>query len=240
MKRKYHTKKKVLLVILIISIIVFCYSLFNILDWKSEEMQIDKINGEIDENININPDDGVFEINLDKLKKINPDTIGYIYINNTNISYPIVQTKNNNFYLTHDFYKKENEAGWIYMDYRSSFNSKNAIIYGHNRLDGIMFGSLKNVLKESWYSEPDNLIIHIVTKEGEIGYKIFSVYKIKKESYYITPDMTDKEYKKFIDTLTKRSIHNFNSGVTSKSKIITLSTCTKTDNERLVVHAYQL
>jgi sortase B len=103
-----------------------------------------------------------------------------------------------------------------------------------------MFGTLKNVLKESWYSNPDNLIIHLITNEGEIGYKIFSAYKIKKESYYITPDMNDKEYNEFINTLEKRSLHNYNSGVTSSSNIITLSTCTTTDNERFVVHAYQL
>ena len=233
-------KKRAPLFILIISIIIFLHSLFNIIDWKSEELQIGKINNDIDSSININADEGVFEVDLDKLKKINPDTVGYIYIKNTNISYPIVQTTNNDFYLNHDFNKNINEAGWIYMDYRSNFNSKNNILYGHNRLDGIMFGTLKNVLKESWYSNPDNLIIHIINTEGETGYKIFSAYRIKKESYYITPDMNDNDYKKFIDTLKKRSLHNYNSGVTADSNIITLSTCTINDGERLVVHAYQL
>lgn len=233
-------KKKLPLLILIISLILFFYSLFNILDWKSEELKVDKINNDINDNIKINPAEGIFEVDLDKLKQKNPDTVAYIYINNTNISYPIVQTTNNDYYLSHDFHKNVNEAGWVYMDYRSNFNSKNIIIYGHNRLDGIMFGTLKNVLKESWYSNPDNLIIHLITKEGEVGYKIFSAYKIKKESYYITPDMSDKEYKEFINKLEKRSTHNYNSGVTSNSNIITLSTCTTTDNERFVVHAYQL
>ena len=233
-------KKKLPLLILIISIIIFFYSLFNILDWKSEELKVDKINDEIDDNIKIDPAEGVFEVDLDKLKQKNSDTVAYIYINNTNINYPVVQTKNNDYYLNHDYYRNINEAGWVYMDYRSNFNSKNIIIYGHNRLDGIMFGTLKNVLKESWYSNPDNLVIHLITKEGEVGYKIFSAYRIKKESYYITPDMSDKEYKDFISTLEKRSIHNYHSGVTSNSNIITLSTCTTTDNERFVVHAYQL
>lgn len=233
-------KKRAPTLILIISIIIFLHSLFNIMDWKSEELQIGKINNDIDSSININADEGVFEVDLNKLKQINPDTVGYIYIKNTNISYPIVQTTNNEFYLNHDFNKNTNEAGWIYMDYRSNFNSKNNILYGHNRLDGIMFGTLKNVLKESWYSDPDNLIIHLITKEGEVGYKIFSAYRIKKESYYITPDMGDDDYKKFIDTLKKRSLHNYNSGVTADSNIITLSTCTITDGERLVVHAYLL
>ena len=233
-------KRKLLLLILIISIIVFLYSSFNILDWKSEELKINKINNDIEDNINIDPATGEFEVDLDKLKHKNHDTVAYIYLNNTNISYPVVQTTNNDFYLTHDFNKNVNEAGWVYMDYRSKLTSKNVIIYGHNRLDGIMFGTLKNVLKESWYSNPDNLIIHLITPEGEVGYKIFSAYKIKKESYYITPDMDDKEYKEFISTLEKRSIYNYNSGVTYNSNIITLSTCTTTDNERFVVHAYQL
>ena len=104
--------------------------------------------------------EGVSVLNVDfkKLLKQNSDTVGWIYINNTNVNYPIVQTVNNSFYLNHDFNKKSNVAGWIYLDYRADFTNfkKNTVIYGHGRTDKVMFGSLENTLKKSWYTNKNN------------------------------------------------------------------------------------
>ena len=55
-----------------------------------------------------------------KLKRINSDTVGWIEVESTNIGYPIVQTTDNNYYLTHSFDKASNDAGWVFMDYRNS------------------------------------------------------------------------------------------------------------------------
>ena len=59
------------------------------------------------------------EIDFAALKSINPDTIGYIKVNSTNIDYIVVKGKNNNYYLNHNFEKKRNIAGWIFGDYRN-------------------------------------------------------------------------------------------------------------------------
>ena len=55
-------------------------------------------------------------INVDfyDLKKTNPDVVGWLKVNGTNINYPFVQTKDNKYYLTHGFNKKYNEAGWVF------------------------------------------------------------------------------------------------------------------------------
>lgn len=78
-------------------------------------------------------------INVDfrELKNKNNDTVAWINVNNTNINYPVVQTDNNDYYLTHSFDKTNNEAGWVFLDYRndSSFSDKNTIVYAHSRLD---------------------------------------------------------------------------------------------------------
>ena len=181
----------------------------------------------------------LINVDIDSLKEKNGDTIGWIKVNNTNINYPFVQTKDNDYYLSHAFDKSNNNAGWVFLDYRnnSDFSDKNNIIYAHARRDNSMFGSLRNVLKKEWYSNKDNHIIKLSTANENTMWQIFSVYKIPVETYYITTQFTtSSQYKAFLETITKRSIHQFNTTVDSSDKILTLSTCSGED-DRIVVHA---
>ncbi|MDD5879189.1 MAG: class B sortase [Clostridiales bacterium] len=178
------------------------------------------------------------EVNFKKLKEINSDVVGYIKVNNTNIKYPVVRTTNNTYYLTHNFEKKYNSAGWIFMDYRNTPESKNTIIYGHNRLDGTMFAQLKKCLKASWYNNSKNLNIVYNTENEKSIYKVFSIYKIENENYYIqTSFEDDTSYEEFINKIKSRSVKNFNVNVTSRDKILTLSTCSNRSKYRIVIHA---
>lgn len=181
----------------------------------------------------------LINVDIDSLKEKNGDTIGWIKVNNTNINYPFVQTKDNDYYLSHAFDKSNNNAGWVFLDYRnnSDFSDKNNIIYAHARRDNSMFGSLRNVLKKEWYSNKDNHIIKLSTANENTMWQIFSVYKIPVETYYITTQFTtSSQYKAFLETITKRSVHQFNTTVDSSDKILTLSTCSGED-DRIVVHA---
>ena len=96
----------------------------------------------------------LIDVDINKLKEKNSDTVGWINVNNTNINYPYVQGKDNNYYLDHSFNKKYNEAGWVFLDYRNDKNlsNKNNILYAHSRLDKTMFGSLSKTLKSNWYN----------------------------------------------------------------------------------------
>lgn len=181
----------------------------------------------------------LINVDINSLKEKNSDTVGWINVNNTNINYPFVQGKDNSYYLNHSFDKTYNEAGWVFLDYRnnSDLNNKNNIIYAHSRLDKTMFGSLSRVLKKDWYENKDNHIIRISTETENTLWQIFSVYKIKEESYYITTDfLNNSAYQNFLDTLKGRSIYNFNTTLSETDKILTLSTC-YSDTERTVVHA---
>lgn len=180
-------------------------------------------------------------INVDfiDLKNKNNDTVAWINVNNTNINYPVVQTDNNDYYLTHSFDKTNNEAGWVFLDYRndSSFSDKNTIVYAHSRLDKTMFGSLSKTLNSSWYENKDNHIIRISNEKENSLWQIFSIYVIKTESYYITTDFNDdNSYLEFLNTIKDRSKYNFNANLTEDDKIITLSTCYD-DVRKTVVHA---
>ena len=189
----------------------------------------------------------VLQVDFSKLKKINYDTIGWIYINNTgdsksdNINYPVVQGKDNSYYLNHDFNKKKNVAGWIYGDYRSdfiNFKTKNNIIYGHGRTDGVMFGNLEKTLNKSWYTNKDNHYIKLSTPTKDTLWRIVSIYVVKEESYPLKVYFeNDEQYKKWIDKLISRSIYNFGYKPTVKNKFLTLQTCKDFKGNRIFLHA---
>lgn len=181
----------------------------------------------------------LIDVDINKLKEKNTDTVGWINVNNTNINYPYVKYKDNNFYLNHSYDLSYNDAGWVFMDYRNdiNFKDKNTILYAHSRLDKTMFGSLNKTLKSNWYTNKDNHIIRISTEQENSLWQIFSIYKIKEESYYITTKFQkDIDYQKFLDTIKSRSIYNFDTSLTTTDKVLTLSTC-YSDTERTVVHA---
>lgn len=237
--KKNKKTKKVFLNLL--SIIFFClmvYSGINIFLWWDDNQVSNNIMEKISKTITENDN----KIDFNKLKEINNETIAYIKVNGTNISYPVVKTTNNDFYINHSFDKSENGAGWIFADYRNKFNEseKNLVIYGHNRRDGSMFSTLKNALNEEWYNNKDNLVISLITEAEGREYQIFSIYKIEKEDYYTTIYFTDKEYEKFIKDIKQRSIKKFNIDVGLEDEILTLSTCDNNNNYRVVVHAKRI
>lgn len=261
-KKKNTTWIFVILCSIFISIIVFC--LIKIFIWGKDNKDTSKVINDITNAVNVtlrDDDDNtelvndtneeetsdywyyikfpLIDVDITELKEKNSDTVGWINVNNTNINYPFVQTKDNSYYLNHSFDKKYNEAGWVFLDYRNNndLNNKNTILYAHSRLDKTMFGSLSKVLKSSWYNNKDNHIIRLSTDTENTLWQIFSVYKIPEESYYITTNFNNnEEYNKFLNTIKQRSIHNFNTNLDTNDKILTLSTC-YSDTERTVVHA---
>ena len=267
-KEKKNTRKRknkkwpgVLLLIVLFAIIVVC--LVKIVFWLKDNKTTSEVVNDITNNTNIeekkddentelvNKEENttsdywyyikfpLIDVDINKLKEKNSDTVGWINVNNTNINYPYVQGKDNNYYLDHSFNKKYNEAGWVFLDYRNDKNlsNKNNILYAHSRLDKTMFGSLSKTLKSNWYNNKDNHIIRLSTETENTMWQIFSVYKIPEETYYITTNFnSDNDYQKFLNTIKERSIHNFSTNLTTEDKILTLSTC-YSDTERTVVHA---
>ena len=177
---------------------------------------------------------------FDELISINSDTVGWLTVNNTKVNYPVVQYKDNDYYLKRDFNKKSNAFGWIYMDYRNNiYNlSNNTIIIGHNLKNGMMFGTLRYVTNESWYKNPENQIITFNTKVKNMKWKIFSIYKLPVTNDYLYANFGDlNEYQDFLNKIRSRSIYDFKVDVGKKDHILTLTTCGSTSATRLVVHA---
>lgn len=179
-----------------------------------------------------------------ELKKINPDTIGWIKVNNTNVNYPVVQANDNEYYLNHSFDKSGNTFGWIYADYRSHFDTlnQNTILYGHNVLGtNLLFSSLEKVVEPEWYNNTMNLTITFNTEQGNMKWQIFSIYVIPvTNDYLITNFNSEASFLAFVQKLKDRSIKNFGVEVNGNDKILTLSTCYKDSSKRVVVHAKRI
>ena len=226
--------KRILKLIGVIAIILLLsFNVKKIIKWKKDSSETNNILEKEKQKI-INK-----ENNKENNKEFNKDIVGWLKVNNTNIDYPFVKYIDNKYYLTHNLNKEKSTAGWIFLDYRNNINlkNKNSIIYGHARKDKTMFGTLKYVLKKEWYKNKENQIININIKNKKYKYKIFSIYTIKKENYYLQTEFKeDKEYKNFLNILKGRSIYNFKVDTKKINYILTLSTCYK-DDKRVVVHA---
>ena len=180
------------------------------------------------------------DIDLNEYQKLNNDTVAYLVVDGTNVSYPVVQTDNNEFYLNHDFNKNYNKAGSIFSDYRNNLNNlnKNTIIYGHRRLDDSMFTSLKLLLDENWFKINEHHLIYLNTFNTKMIFQIFSVYTIPLEQEYLKTHFINNEFIDFILKMQNRSFFNFKTTVNSEDQILTLSTCLDgLGINRIVIHA---
>ena len=236
----------------VISIIIIIISLYYIYLWYIDNKKTENILNEIYENANVSSDNisvdndlkiEVENIDFNKLINKNPDTIGWIKVLGTDINYPVVQTNNNDFYLTHSFDKSYNKAGWIFADYinknlKNNELDKNTIIYGHNRQNNSMFGTLSNVFKEEWLSNKENHYINFSTLNNNMVWEVFSTYTIEKEEYYIQSNFSsDEEYISFLNTIKNRSTYKYDVNISKEDKILPLSTCTNVGKGRTVLHA---
>ena len=100
-----------------------------------------------------------------------------------------------------------------------------------------MFGTLKKVVTPEWYNNEANRKILITTPKGYYYWEVFSTYTIEPESYYITTRFeNDDAYKKFLNIIKSRSVTDYKVDVTTKDKILTLSSCYD-HTKRVVLHA---
>ena len=244
-KNKKKLFNVVMRIIELIFLILLVYSSINIFKWYNNNKENKQIINEIAESVTINQEtneEKKYKINFEELKQKNSDTVAWLKIENTNIEFPIVQANNNSYYLTHNFDKEYNVAGWIFADYKNKLDGtdRNIVVYGHNMRNNSMFGSLKDVITEEWYNNEENKYITFVTENDYQTYQVFSVYQIKTEDYYIQTEFKSNEFTEFIDTITKRSKKDFGINVSKEDTILTLSTCANNNKYRVVLHSVRV
>ncbi|AIY84337.1 sortase, SrtB family [Clostridium baratii str. Sullivan] len=220
--------KKIINIVLIVAIIFSLYKVISkVVDYKESENTYEKIQ-EIKNN-----NDKFSE----ELIKRNEDYKMWIEVPNTNIDYPVVQGKDNDFYLNHDFNKKESSSGAIFIDYKNNIEKdKNIVIYGHNMRNKSMFQNLMKFKEEAFWKKNNKIILTIDGKRCE--YEIFSSYISNAKDVDLKINFKSEDgYLKYIDDIKKKSTFSRDMNIKSDDRIITLSTCSyEEDDNRMIIH----
>lgn len=170
-----------------------------------------------------------YEILYNKNKKL----IGWVKIADTNIDYPVMQTSDNEYYLTHDFDQNKDKNGCIFMDKDCNVidRSTNLIIYGHDMKSGAMFGHLDKYTDESFFKEHQTFQFDTIYEKGT--YQVVYVFQAK----VLAEDEIAFKYYQFIDANSEEEFLSdmaemaamslYDTGVTPPygSELVTLSTC---------------
>ncbi len=173
-------------------------------------------------------------LQVKELQEQNPDIIGWLEVENTNINYPVLQGTDNSYYMTHNYKKENSKNGSIFLDANYNWNipSNNLLIYGHNLGNGMMFQELLKYEKESFYQE--HPVIRFTTAEEDAEYEIISAFKSrvyhKSEKnvfryYFFLNSESEEEYNQFVKNAKNVSLYPIDVTANYGDQLITLSTC---------------
>lgn len=238
-------KKVIKIILLAICLCVFIFSAYNIYKYLSEENANKKLNNDLmekaiietpnDNNDNAQENEDILPISVDfsVLKQENEDIVGWLYLEDSPINYPVVQSNDNDYYLRRLVNGEYNIAGSLFMDYRNASNleNNNTIIYGHNMKNNTMFGSLQEYKSQDYYD--NHKVMYYFTPGKNYIIELFTGYTISVESDIYDLSVIDSSK---LEKLISKSDFESNTKVTEEDKIITLSTCAyEYDGARYIV-----
>ena len=241
MKRSKHAKpqnkrkivRNIFIIIFLISITALILYFYNLNKEKQENENVLE-NIEIEKEVIPTENKSERMLQLEELQKQNSEIIGYLEIEGTNISYPVCQTTNNDYYLTHNYKKEKASLGSLFLDKDFDLNkpSTNYLIYGHRSNSGTMFEDLIKYSEESFYKEHPT--IRFTTTAEDATYEIISIfysrvyYKDEKNVfryYYFVDAQNEEEFNDYVENCKKVSIYDIETTATYGDQLLTLSTC---------------
>ena len=247
----------ILVIVLIISIIYIVNYIRTITKDKSDLKQIQSImnvekiqdndnTSVADENVNNNVKVNLIE-GFKTVQSENSNIVAWITIEDTNINYPILQGKDNDYYLDKNYKNEYTVNGSIFLDYRYDFSKDNMnfFVYGHNNNDQMMFNDLIKYKDKEFFD--NHKTVRIITSTDIIDYEIFSIFKsqvytqddVNVFRYYNYIDLSnEKTYEQYVSNCVNSSMYDIDIKPEYGDKIITLSTCEYSKpNGRFVVVA---
>lgn len=175
-------------------------------------------------------------VDFEALAEINPDIVGWLYLANSKINYPIVQ-RDNEYYLKRLFTGEYNAGGCIFLDERNAadFSDDHSILYGHHMKDGSMFAGITAFQEQAYYdAHPTALLI---TPEGTYKIQFFSCYVADTQASAWDLSFTGDGFGEWLDEIARKSYFRANVQPNAEDRILTLSTCAYDfENARFVLH----
>ena len=193
MKKAGNILRTIIIIILLCVIAFSGYKIYTIL---TQYHEVDKANEEAVEEYIYVDEDGWPEVDFDKLITVNSDVIGWLYIPDTNVSFPVVQGRDNYVYLTNDYRGRYSFAGAIFMDVNcmKDFSDIETMIYGHNMHNGSMFGRLKK-FEDAGYVEAHKDVYVLLPTGETIKYQaaVGKYISVNDDVYYLPKRGGDPE-----------------------------------------------
>lgn len=178
-------------------------------------------------------------IDLDALREVNPDVVGWICIPGTKISYPLVQADDNEYYLDQTWKRARSSVGAIFLECQVSpdLTDFNTIIYGHRMKNNTMFGRLKEYIRGDLYEQAP--AVYIATDGGVNRYDIFAAYEADVSWLLYVPGVSAREEKEeILRCAAEHSVIDTGISPSPDDRILSLITCTgRGYSSRLTVQA---
>ena len=172
----------------------------------------------------------------------NSDYLGWIYIPDTAVSYPVVMSHDNNDYLHMSLDKGYLYAGTVFMDCRcyDGITNRHSILYGHNMRDGSMFAGIKKYADQE-YAEK-HPYFWFITPEYRLLYKVFSATTSSPydDTVFQVAYRDTEEFGDSMEELARRSMIKTDTVPTDEDFVMTLSTCTDDSSSRFTIHGVLL
>lgn len=218
--KKYFT---ILITLLIICIGVGSFAVYKIIEEKREVLEAETLSSEFlqyspaeyfENNYTYKEIYNVFLPKLEKMKNINSDVIGWLYIPLTNINYPVLLGEDNYYYLTHSLNNEYSAAGSVFVDKRG-INDSNTIIYGHNmgKSSNVMFHDITNFYDVNYFEKVK--AGYFIDKSGITELNIFAYSLTKPQTEFYNDEVS-------LDYIKNNSI---NYREPQEGNLFTLSTC---------------
>lgn len=174
------------------------------------------------------------------LVPLNGSYVCWIEIPGTEIDYPVAHGDDDEYYLTHTFNGTYNKCGSIFLAAgNSGMSDQHVVVYGHNMLNGSMFGGLKLYREQEYWEE--HPYIYITYADGSVEtYRIFSCYLTDPNDAVYGTSFTADEYKALVSDMIGRALYNTSIAVPDGVQTLTLSTCANDNTKRFAVNAIRV
>ncbi len=178
-------------------------------------------------------------VDIQKIKSEYPGVVGWLYLPETKINYPVMQWDDNDYFVHRLPNGKENSAGSIFMDCRSAadLSQRNYILYGHNMKNNSMFGMVLEYRDPEFFEEHPYLFYF--TESAKYRLEVFAGVHTKSDSDVYSFPQTDDEMWYYISKLRTNSVFKSEVKVSKNDRVFVLSTCSgsTSDDRRFVVCA---
>lgn len=249
--------KKIYIIIITVLVAILTVSTFFIIRYHINSAKQNDLYANLAEQVNVSEEvvtvekdteeteeNGMFEY-YEELYRQNPDMVGWIKIDGTNINYPVMQSVDEaNFYLKHDFYREYSSYGCPYVQENCNVTtpSDNIVIYGHHMSNGSMFADLDKYKSKSFWEEHKTITFDTLTQRNE--YEIVAVFKtvVYTEDcfkyYNFINAENETEFDEYIAKCKELALYDTGVSAGYGDELITLSTCEYSQtNGRIVVVA---